>query len=335
MATYRKRPAPRRRNGKPLTKAIVVRAVREVEELAGDKAAEKLIIMGVAKGESHRLREIKADIKREHGEVPKGIKVGWIFKAHNVAAGYSLFDADLVGVICGSDGIPYTYYHTGNYYPISLSQVTLSKSTFMDENAEPVSVSEAVEKACGGGGYRYNPKRKFIALGTKSYEMPQRRTKVPRRVAQDARLARSAARFEAEGDRNLQREVDYWSLPTPKKRIRGPNKQTAAWSKVRARKPVKRKARKNPRKISTEIVNAWATGRSLKIDNTRTDGQSIFLHGSAIARTGPRGLEITTAGYNTSTTRERLNAIPGVKVNTKAGQLYLNGRPWSGSWTSI
>lgn len=33
--------------------------------------------------------------------------------------------------------------------------------------------------------------------------------------------------------------------------------------------------------------------------------------------------------------QQALNALPGVRVWTSKGQLYLNGEPWDGKWTTI
>lgn len=46
-------------------------------------------------------------------------------------------------------------------------------------------------------------------------------------------------------------------------------------------------------------------------------------------RVGNR-LQITTAGWNTATTREHLNGLPNVSVIQRRGQLYLNGKEWDG-----
>lgn len=48
-----------------------------------------------------------------------------------------------------------------------------------------------------------------------------------------------------------------------------------------------------------------------------------------------RTLSVTTAGWNTPTTRERLNGLPFVKVSTRKGQLYINGYPWDGSLVDV
>ena len=46
-------------------------------------------------------------------------------------------------------------------------------------------------------------------------------------------------------------------------------------------------------------------------------------------------LFITTAGWNSVTTRERLNGLSGVRLGTKKGQLYLNNISWDGKLTNI
>lgn len=48
-------------------------------------------------------------------------------------------------------------------------------------------------------------------------------------------------------------------------------------------------------------------------------------------------LHICTAGWNTVTTRERLNGLPGVRVHVAKGQTYLNGVVWDNpaEWTEV
>lgn len=70
----------------------------------------------------------------------------------------------------------------------------------------------------------------------------------------------------------------------------------------------------------------------LTVSNTSSDGERLTLHGNVIARHGAMGLEVTLAGWNSNTTRERLNGLPGVSVCTKLGQAFLNGKAWSGAW---
>lgn len=63
----------------------------------------------------------------------------------------------------------------------------------------------------------------------------------------------------------------------------------------------------------------------------------LLLHGNAIARIDmdTKAIEITTAGWNTTTTKARLNALPGVRVTTRNFELFLNNRPWDGSWVGV
>ncbi len=97
------------------------------------------------------------------------------------------------------------------------------------------------------------------------------------------------------------------------------------------------------RKVTQDIVNAFTNRVPRTIGNSHTDGVTLFLHGNAIARHGERGLEITLAGWNSNTTRVRLNGLSGVRVNglsgvrvnTKLGQAYLNGKPWDGEWVTV
>ena len=64
------------------------------------------------------------------------------------------------------------------------------------------------------------------------------------------------------------------------------------------------------RKVTREITDAFFERRPRKCGNTRTDGTTIWLHGNAIARHANNGdIEITLAGWDTATTRERLHGI--------------------------
>jgi hypothetical protein len=61
------------------------------------------------------------------------------------------------------------------------------------------------------------------------------------------------------------------------------------------------------------------------------DGYPLLkLHGNTIAGMDRMGVWITDAGWATRTTFERLNGLDNVRVNTKKGQVYLNGEEWDG-----
>lgn len=63
------------------------------------------------------------------------------------------------------------------------------------------------------------------------------------------------------------------------------------------------------RKTTQRIAEAFKNGKKLTLGNTNTDGQTVCLHGNAIMRKTENGLYVTLAGWNTNTTRERINGI--------------------------
>jgi hypothetical protein len=94
------------------------------------------------------------------------------------------------------------------------------------------------------------------------------------------------------------------------------------------------------RKITEESINAFYANKRFKKRNMEVYvgefSTQLRLHGHTIAILNNNGvLEITTCGYNTNTTRDRLSALKGVTVRTKLGQLYLNGKEWNGNLTTI
>lgn len=90
------------------------------------------------------------------------------------------------------------------------------------------------------------------------------------------------------------------------------------------------------RKVTQEVCSAFLAGRSLSTGNSHTNGKSRFLHGNEIAAVSPGGdLKICNGGWSSLTTKERLNGLPGVHVQQKAGVWYLNGREWNGAWVSV
>ena len=95
------------------------------------------------------------------------------------------------------------------------------------------------------------------------------------------------------------------------------------------------------RKITKEVVGAFNRGESRKIGNTQSleyqYGVSLFLFGNRIALKNREDNElyVSLCGWDTVTTRERLNGIPGVHVYRQKGQTYLNGKPWSGALVAM
>ena len=95
------------------------------------------------------------------------------------------------------------------------------------------------------------------------------------------------------------------------------------------------------RKITKQAATAFTNSGYFRKDNTEVYsdgiGTALVLHGHTIARLDKgKGLEINLCGWNTPTTRERLNGLPGVRVSTKQGQAYLNGKPIPDSgWVTV
>jgi len=84
------------------------------------------------------------------------------------------------------------------------------------------------------------------------------------------------------------------------------------------------------RKFTSNAIQAFNSARNFKDGATEVQvddnlAATLLLHGNAIARKDITGLSINLCGWNTPTTRERLNGLPNVSVNTKQGQAYLNG----------
>jgi len=101
------------------------------------------------------------------------------------------------------------------------------------------------------------------------------------------------------------------------------------------------------RKITQQAVEAFEAGRAFKSGNTQVrvcPTSSFFpgspsvvfleLHGNVIAqrRIMDGRVLITSAGWETRTTKERLNGLRGVSIRQQDWNWYLNGKAWDGSW---
>ena len=80
-------------------------------------------------------------------------------------------------------------------------------------------------------------------------------------------------------------------------------------------------------------------GKNTEVYTNEVSGDTYLeLHGSPIAWLDPDNvLRITSAGWETHTTKERLNGLPNVNVYQHQFQWYLNGEKWedSGKWTKV
>jgi hypothetical protein len=69
-----------------------------------------------------------------------------------------------------------------------------------------------------------------------------------------------------------------------------------------------------------------------------SQSRSSKLHGNEIAyryNDPERTLSITDAGWQTNTTKERLNGIPNVHIHQKDWVWYLNGEEWNGNLIDV
>lgn len=90
------------------------------------------------------------------------------------------------------------------------------------------------------------------------------------------------------------------------------------------------------RKITNHVVRyGFQIGLAVRERNTVSTGKELYLHGNRIAWRENGKLWVTTAGWDTATTKERLNAIYGVHITTKRGQMFLNGKAWNGQAVAI
>lgn len=73
------------------------------------------------------------------------------------------------------------------------------------------------------------------------------------------------------------------------------------------------------------VIESFLKGKKKKVSNTETDGSNLYLFNNRIAWRDEHTNElwISTCGYNSKTTRDRLNMLPDVWVRTFKGQLLL------------
>lgn len=90
------------------------------------------------------------------------------------------------------------------------------------------------------------------------------------------------------------------------------------------------------RQITRDAVNAFMSGKDFKRGNTEVKNGVMYLHGNAIATKNnvgymspdAIGIMVNLAGWNTRTTRERLNGLisPKYRIFQKDFTPYLESR---------
>lgn len=89
------------------------------------------------------------------------------------------------------------------------------------------------------------------------------------------------------------------------------------------------------RNITFEAVNSFMSKKPFSKSNTTVTVNNniavLKLHGNSIAWLDENNeISITNAGWQSNTTKERLNAIQGVRIIQKNFVWYLNGKEWNG-----
>jgi hypothetical protein len=95
------------------------------------------------------------------------------------------------------------------------------------------------------------------------------------------------------------------------------------------------------RSTTETIVRAFLAKRARTAGrNSKTNGHDLRLFDNVIAEWRGDGIWITTAGWNTATTRDRLQGlareVTGRHVlSQRKGVLYFDGKPWDGGWRKL
>lgn len=89
------------------------------------------------------------------------------------------------------------------------------------------------------------------------------------------------------------------------------------------------------RKVTEQIVRAFLSGETRTISNSRSENGRLYLFNNLIAEYRNGSLWITNAGWSSATTKERLNALPNVRIHQRRGDWYLNDIEWGGEWVEV
>jgi len=94
--------------------------------------------------------------------------------------------------------------------------------------------------------------------------------------------------------------------------------------------------------ITQQAVAAFNNAESFKSGNTKVivkpNVTVLLLFNNEIAyryNDPERTLSITNSGWESNTTKERLNGLDGVSIQQKAGIWYLNGKEWEGELIDV
>ena len=96
------------------------------------------------------------------------------------------------------------------------------------------------------------------------------------------------------------------------------------------------------RQITRDSVDAFMSARKFRKQNMEVkvlpNVTILLLHGNEIAyryNDVDRTLSITDCGWQSVTTKERLNGIPNVQIQQRNFEWFLNGKQWNGNLIDI
>lgn len=96
------------------------------------------------------------------------------------------------------------------------------------------------------------------------------------------------------------------------------------------------------RKITEQSINAFMAAKEFKSSNTTVEVKEnvtiLKLHNNPIAyryNDPENTLSITNCGWQSNTTKERLNGLPNVSIKQSKGKWYLNGEFWDGKLIDV
>lgn len=94
--------------------------------------------------------------------------------------------------------------------------------------------------------------------------------------------------------------------------------------------------------VTQKAVACFRNGGNATFSNTRVvtenEVSKMYLFGNLIAYLEHKVggvMKVSNAGWDSNTTKERLNGLPNVRINQKNFEWYLNGEKWNGSWKQI
>ena len=96
------------------------------------------------------------------------------------------------------------------------------------------------------------------------------------------------------------------------------------------------------RTITEKAIKAFMNAEKFKSSNTNVEVLpnvtilKLFNNAIAYRYNDPeRTLSITNCGWQSNTTKERLNAIPNVNIKQIKGNWFLNGKEWNGNLIDV